>query len=157
MTHILSLHLFYFHYQVALGRATPCVISILFELLPRLEVINIFFFFFFFNIKLFLPAILKPVSFFHKANFVEFSLYEHYQIHCLRLHAFVLRNLIHIFFSSRFTPATAGSEVRFLWTQWPEIPSTLNWFKIDHAGLNADGTWASGNPSRYSISSPDSS
>ncbi|KAF8446602.1 glycoside hydrolase, partial [Terfezia claveryi] len=61
-------------------------------------------------------------------------------------------------------PATAGSKIKFLWTQWPdshrgptmtylasctsgdcrkEDPSTLNWFKIDHAGLNADGTWAS--------------
>ncbi|KAF8426045.1 putative endoglucanase [Tirmania nivea] len=61
-------------------------------------------------------------------------------------------------------PATAGSKVKFFWTEWPEShrgptmtylasctsgdcrkedPCTLDWFKIDHAGLNADGTWVS--------------
>lgn len=61
-------------------------------------------------------------------------------------------------------PVTAGSKIDFFWTKWPEShrgptmtylasctsgdcrkedPSTLNWFKIDHAGLNADGTWIS--------------
>ncbi|KAI5809096.1 glycoside hydrolase [Peziza echinospora] len=61
-------------------------------------------------------------------------------------------------------PATAGSEIKFFWTEWPEShkgpamtylascpsgdcrkedPSTLNWFKIHHAGLGANGVWAS--------------
>ncbi|RPB03375.1 hypothetical protein L873DRAFT_1731872 [Choiromyces venosus 120613-1] len=61
-------------------------------------------------------------------------------------------------------PATAGSSIKFFWTVWPEShrgptmtylakcpgtdcttadPTTLNWFKIDHAGLNADRTWIS--------------
>lgn len=61
-------------------------------------------------------------------------------------------------------PVTAGSQVKFFWTPWglshagptmtylaactsgdcrKEDPSTLNWFKIDHAGLNPDYTWAS--------------
>ncbi|KAK6534166.1 hypothetical protein TWF281_005501 [Arthrobotrys megalospora] len=59
-------------------------------------------------------------------------------------------------------PAPAGSEVTFFWTEWPEshkgpvityladcggdcttaVGSELNWFKIDEAGLLADGTWA---------------
>ncbi|EPS35677.1 hypothetical protein H072_10914 [Dactylellina haptotyla CBS 200.50] len=58
--------------------------------------------------------------------------------------------------------APAGSEVKFFWTAWPDshkgpvityladcggdcttaIGSQLNWFKIDEAGLLADGTWA---------------
>ena len=60
-------------------------------------------------------------------------------------------------------PVTAGSDVSFFWTTWPEShrgpamtymakcpgscsdadPTTLSFFKIDEAGLNADGTWAS--------------
>lgn len=61
-------------------------------------------------------------------------------------------------------PASAGSQVKFFWTAWPEShrgptmtylasctsgdcrtedPSSLDWFKIDHAGLNPDGTWIS--------------
>ncbi|CUS09842.1 unnamed protein product [Tuber aestivum] len=61
-------------------------------------------------------------------------------------------------------PAAAGSSVKFFWNTWPEShrgptmtylakcpgtdcttadPTTLDWFKIDHAGLNPDGTWAS--------------
>ncbi|KAK6333632.1 hypothetical protein TWF730_003817 [Orbilia blumenaviensis] len=59
-------------------------------------------------------------------------------------------------------PAPAGSDVTFFWTEWPEshkgpvityladcggdcttaIGSQLDWFKIDEAGLLADGTWA---------------
>lgn len=59
-------------------------------------------------------------------------------------------------------PAPAGSEVTFFWSEWPEshkgpvityladcggdcttaVGSELNWFKIDEAGLLADGTWA---------------
>ncbi|KAF3186793.1 hypothetical protein TWF788_003014 [Orbilia oligospora] len=59
-------------------------------------------------------------------------------------------------------PAPAGSEITFFWTEWPEshkgpvityladcggdcttaVGSELNWFKIDEAGLLADGTWA---------------
>ncbi|KAF3901981.1 Endoglucanase-4 [Orbilia brochopaga] len=59
-------------------------------------------------------------------------------------------------------PASAGSEVTFFWTAWPEshkgpvityladcngdcttaVGSELNWFKIDEAGFLADGTWA---------------
>ncbi|KAK6523222.1 hypothetical protein TWF694_006114 [Orbilia ellipsospora] len=58
--------------------------------------------------------------------------------------------------------ATAGSEVTFFWTAWPDshkgpvityladcggdcttaVGSQLNWFKIDEAGLMPDGTWA---------------
>ncbi|KAF8473281.1 glycoside hydrolase, partial [Kalaharituber pfeilii] len=61
-------------------------------------------------------------------------------------------------------PASAGSKITFFWTEWPdshrgptmtylascpsgdcrkEDPTMLNWFKIDHAGLNSDGTWIS--------------
>ncbi|PWW80139.1 Lytic polysaccharide monooxygenase [Tuber magnatum] len=61
-------------------------------------------------------------------------------------------------------PATAGSSIEFFWNTWPEShrgptmtylakcpgtdcttadPTTLDWFKIDHAGLNSDGTWIS--------------
>lgn len=60
-------------------------------------------------------------------------------------------------------PAAAGSDVTFFWTAWPEShkgpvmtylancggdcttvdATTLSYFKIDEAGLNADGTWAS--------------
>ncbi|KAA8911279.1 family 61 glycosyl hydrolase, partial [Sphaerosporella brunnea] len=58
---------------------------------------------------------------------------------------------------------SAGSEVTFYWTAWPEShkgpvmtymancggdcssvdATTLSYFKIDEAGLNSDGTWAS--------------
>ncbi|KAG0635957.1 glycosyl hydrolase family 61-domain-containing protein [Tuber brumale] len=61
-------------------------------------------------------------------------------------------------------PATCGSSIEFFWTKWPDShrgptmtylakcpgtdcttadPTTLDWFKIDHAGLNSDGTWVS--------------
>lgn len=61
-------------------------------------------------------------------------------------------------------PVAAGAAVTFSWTTWPEShkgpamtylancggscstvdPTTLDFFKIDHAGLNSDGTtWAS--------------
>ncbi|RPB17327.1 hypothetical protein P167DRAFT_531575 [Morchella conica CCBAS932] len=60
-------------------------------------------------------------------------------------------------------PVAAGDKVEFFWTTWPEShkgpvmtylancggdcttvdATTLNYFKIDEAGLNSDGTWAS--------------
>ncbi|CAZ84655.1 unnamed protein product [Tuber melanosporum] len=61
-------------------------------------------------------------------------------------------------------PAACGSSIKFFWTPWPDShrgptmtylakcpgtdcttadPTTLDWFKIDHAGLNPDGTWIS--------------
>ncbi|KAH0612320.1 uncharacterized protein H6S33_010372 [Morchella sextelata] len=60
-------------------------------------------------------------------------------------------------------PVAAGDKVSFYWTTWPEShkgpvmtylancggdcttvdATTLNYFKIDEAGLNSDGTWAS--------------
>ncbi|KAI5841565.1 glycosyl hydrolase family 61-domain-containing protein [Morchella snyderi] len=60
-------------------------------------------------------------------------------------------------------PAAAGDKVSFYWTEWPEShkgpvmtylancggdcttvdATTLDYFKIDEAGLNSDGTWAS--------------
>ena len=60
-------------------------------------------------------------------------------------------------------PVAAGAKVTFTWTTWPEShrgpamtymadcggpcaaadPTKLSFFKIDHAGLHADGSWAS--------------
>ncbi|KAI5812689.1 glycosyl hydrolase family 61-domain-containing protein [Pyronema omphalodes] len=60
-------------------------------------------------------------------------------------------------------PIAAGKDVTFFWTTWPEShrgpvmtymancngdcskadPTALSFFKINHAGLNSDGTWAS--------------
>lgn len=58
-------------------------------------------------------------------------------------------------------PAAAGDKVTFFWTPWPHPgpvmtylancggecskvdPTKLEFFKIDHGGLSADGTWAS--------------
>jgi cellulase len=59
--------------------------------------------------------------------------------------------------------AAAGASIEFFWTEWPEShrgpvmtylancngdckdadPTTLDFFKIDEGGLNADGTWVS--------------
>jgi cellulase len=60
--------------------------------------------------------------------------------------------------ATMYAHADAGAEVTLFWTKWPashqgpimtylagvstEDPTKLDFFKINHSGLNSDGTWA---------------